>query len=665
MTARRYIIIWLLIPAMIIATGILTAEDELPPPPDSTIIDSLPTATEKPNTDSLFEAIGLGSEPSPAQILIPEDPVYMGDTLMRLYSRIRYPYEVRDYDLYPRDAGEMLHQEASYYTLKYSETPLRTTVQPFGLPLAGIAVSSGPNNLQPQDHVIPGDGMIDFEDIATGNIEAVYLVEGPLSGYNEVNSGISRVWIKPDDIPEKEAESEFTVERGAFGYAYTRANIARMLSRRYGFFASTDYRKGDSYDPDNDDDMYNINLYLLGKFGTRTVAEAWVDSYHRRGGFEVQPDSGGYRFARERREQNVIFSLTRHNTLNGQLRTAFAMHRSRSDYSNSTTTFYRKVEPQNYFTDISYLTYFDSALVEFSLHAEHEIYEDNGVKRKRNLGWLQSTGLFDLAGGRLTALARLYHIESDKSLIDASLAFTRYMGQRWRLLLSAGMNHRQPTQAELFSPTRSGVVGDRVWSHYTELSNPELETEKRLTGNATLVYFRDYSEFSLAINAGSLKDAIIYRYTYAGDVSVTSQPINDDIKYVDLNLRTALEKIGPLFLRTSLTARKLDSDLYGNRPPYSPRWQIYGQAGLKFYISRYKINVRLFGDITYTEKVLTTQLEELIPSALITGGFNLNLKDLTFYYMIHDASNQLYEVPEGYGFDGWYYTWGFNWKFFN
>jgi hypothetical protein len=164
------------------------------------------------------------------------------------------------------------------------------------------------------------------------------------------------------------------------------------------------------------------------------------------------------------------------------------------------------------------------------------------------------------------------------------------------------------------------------------------------------------------LNAGVADNMIYYDRRYE-DSGVEVIPSNDNIKFADLNLSGSIHDIGPLFATISITGRRVHSERYGNHPPYSPRWQIYAQAGIKHYIARYRINVRLFGDITYTEKPLSYQLTELERPAIVTGGFNASLKDLTFYYMVHNLLDQYDEMPEGYARSGWYYSWGINWKF--
>jgi hypothetical protein len=82
-------------------------------------------------------------------------------------------------------------------------------------------------------------------------------------------------------------------------------------------------------------------------------------------------------------------------------------------------------------------------------------------------------------------------------------------------------------------------------------------------------------------------------------------------------------------------------------------------------VEHFKVNVRLFGDVNWTERPLSYGLVELETLPIVTGGLNASLKDFTFYYMIHNFINRQQPQPEGYGYTGWFYSWGFNWTFKN
>ena len=74
------------------------------------------------------------------------------------------------------------------------------------------------------------------------------------------------------------------------------------------------------------------------------------------------------------------------------------------------------------------------------------------------------------------------------------------------------------------------------------------------------------------------------------------------------------------------------------------------------------MNVRLYGDVNWTERPLSYALKELETLPIVITGLNATLKDFTFYYMIHNFINRQQPQPEGYGYTGWFYSWGFNFR---
>lgn len=588
-------------------------------------------------------------------------PIKLIDTLVAHFARHAYRFDVNKFDLYPRNAAGFLSHEASYLMATYSETPSRTTVSPFGLNSAQLNIQSGENQVRPYDRVIPADGKIDYDDIATGDVVSASLVEGPLSGYSSLDGGFSMLYLEPYPIPEGKAKSEFTVERGAYGYAYTRARVARMLTNQLGFSFSTDYRNGDDLNEVSDDDSYNIKTRLLKKYRQKTTINLYVNVYRRRGGFLVEPILGGGSFRRWRVDHQAVFSVSQQEFAGGQLTGRFEYRDSRSQYSTYSSRFFHTIKPHFYQSDVSYLVQRLSGLYELSIGGGKEKYEIETLKKGRNWGYGKLAGYINHWGGQLFFFGRLRQAEGEDIGLDGAAGLTKEIDSHWQIAASTGFLTGWPDLADKYASERSGYVWTELGT-YTEKGNLQLESEKKLTGNVILTGRFSHTEWSASLNTGIADNMIYYDRQY-DESGVTVFPSNDNVRFSDLNLRGSVRDIGPLFASISVTGRRVHSERYGNRPPYSPRWQVYTQAGIKHFIERYKINVRLFGDVTYCEKPLSYQLVELEKAAIVTGGFNASLKDLTFYYMVHNLLDQYDEMPEGYARSGWYYSWGINWKF--
>ncbi len=667
-----------LIPAMVILlAGAALSDDEISAPADSMSTDSTSadtTALSLPLresdtllTDSAQAAIDTLGLPE-VSVKEPEEPLpppaRLVDSLARYFGQHAYKYDVKYLDLYPRNGAGFLYHEASYFTMTCHETPLRTTVSPFGLPAGQINIQSGANRMRPFDRIIPADGRLDFDDIPTADVASASIIEGPLSAFASLDGGISMLYLEPSQIPPEVPESEFTVERGAYGYAYTRARIARMFAHGFGFSFATDYRKGDGLITSADDDSYYVKTHLLKKYGRRTTLDFYVNVHRRKGGFPVQPVLGGYDFRRLRRDRQFIASVTRQEFYGGQLISRFEYGSSKSAYSAYTSPVYRNIKPR--FTDfeLSYLLPRERGLYQLTIKAGKQQCDIDHLYHSRNYGCAFLAGIIDRFGGRLFFFSRLRKAKGEDIGIEGAAGLAKSIVGRWRTILSVGFLTRWPDLTDRFAPEKIGAIGtSQIAGNYCERGNPDLVSEKKLTGNAAISYDNGNAAVSVSLNTGMADDIIYYDRRFdkypAGEVF----PDNDNTKFADLNLSGSINEIGPFFFKASLTGRRVDSDRYGNRPPYSPRWQVYSQLGVRHYVEKYQVHLRLFGDVTYAEKPLSYKLAELETGAVVTGGFNASLKALTFYYMIHNLLNQVHLQPEGYGYSGWFYSWGFNWKF--
>lgn len=675
-TGRPYRIIGIYL-ASVLCTAALTislhAQDTLPT--DSTQADTTgrarPSGETRPTPRNVLTAPGDSVLTAPAALdtteqATPVEPVIsVGDTLIKYFSRGSTTFDVNRRDLYPRNAGGFISRYASYFQLIHHETPLRTIVLPFGLPGGGVTTVSGDRTISSYDFPIPADGHGDFDDPATGDVVSAELLEGPLSGFFSRSSGWAVLHLVPHPIAEGPAKSEFTVERGAFGYAYTRARIARLFPNSFGVAFSTDYRKGDGVSLIAGDDSYNVRTRIFKRLWRRTDLTFFADVYRRKGEFPVMPDSGGYTFARFRRDITVGGSLIDRHFLGGQFEGRFAYQSSRSHYSNRTSAVYRKILPILYDGELAYIASMSGMLTRISASGGYEKWEINDRLRERPFGAVTLALSARNHSWQPFLYARYGAARWNPPDIDGAVGIRIAAYKSWMAMASAGYRVASPNPVERFAPERFGRIGTSgsLADAYLERGNPDLKQERRLLGNVTIAFQTATLRLSLALNGGKIDDAIYYDRRFESFLAGEAFPANHQITFGDLNLMIELDTLGPFFATISATARKLDSDRFGARPPYSPRWQGYAQGGLRYTFNKYKVHLRLFGEISHSEAPYSYRLSPLAINPVTTGGINASLKAFTFYYMMHNMLNQVMGAPEGYGYSGWFYSWGINWKF--
>lgn len=570
-------------------------------------------------------------------------PVALIDSLVYYFARHIYPFDLQEDDLYPRNAAGFVYQEASFFAMSAMETPLRTTAAPFGLPGGQITVRSRAAEYAPFDRTTPTDGLIDFDDIATGDVARAGIVEGPLAGFNSVRAGSALLYLEPFEIPEGPARSRLIVERGAFGYAYTRGRIARMFSRKVGFAFSTDYRKGEGYRFNTDDDSYNVRARGRYIYRRRNQVDVSLGVYRRKGGFST--------YRRLRRDQQLTVTVTRQGVFGGQIQGRYNLDLSRSADP------YKTIRPRNTFAEMVLTMPRRRVLLQVTARLGKEQYYLNLLYKRRFYGFGEIAGLAEAMGGRVFFFGRAGDAENEEIALEGAAGYAARWRERWNFILSGGRLHRRPDLADLYLMKRTSGAG------LVERGNPDLGSETRTFGNAMLAGNGGKAEASVSVTAGRAEKIVYYdrRSSTPGQLEII--PDTDKLTFGEVNVGGSFHDLWLFFGRVSASARRIESERFGGRPPYSPRWQIYGQLGLKYLVARYKVRIRLFGDVTYTERPLSFLLQELETTAVISGGINASLKDFTFYYMIHNMLNQFHLQPEDYGYTGWFYSWGFHWKF--
>ncbi len=573
-------------------------------------------------------------------------PVRLIDSLKTYFVRHKYAFDVLTDDMFPQSAADFLVRDASFYIMHAQETPLRTVVVPYGLIGGRMTARLGSHELAPYDRTVPMDGMIDFNDIATGDVVWAGPIEGPLAGFNSLRGGAAMLYLEPFAIPTDEAHSQFTVERGAYSYAYTRGRIARTFAPGFGLAISTDYRTGAGYMANTDDNSYNIVTRLYKWLPHQSRADFYLGVYRR---------TGGYAFYRRlRSDQQLAVSLATRDILGGQVTGSYTL-----DLSRSADPF-KTIKPRDTYTDLAYLRPAFGGLIQAKARFGREQYYIDQYYASRYYGFADITGFMPYAEGRILFFARARDAENVDPDVEGAIGYEWKSADGWRVMMSVGRLITWPDLTDLYEMERQ--TGDG----YPEIGNPLLRPEKKLTANATLAYEREKFELSGAVNTGRITDLIYYNHSYRSSLqSYEIVPENDRVDFADFNLAGSIRDLWLFYVTGSGTVRRVRSDTYGTRPPYSPRWQISGEGGLKYYVAKYEVDLRFFSDITYTENPLSYTLEELPTVGIVSIGMVANLKSLTFYYISHNFTNQRNPIPYGYGYSGWYYTWGVNFRMLN
>ena len=156
------------------------------PPQDSTITDS--TAVDSLVADSMaVDSIGVqgGSFEERYDEFVKsrqkhQTPISYFDTLMAYFASERMNRMPQVQQSYYNDAGDYFRSDPTFLILEHQLTPMRKTVQPFGLPGGRLNYLIKDMPLRPFEHMPEPDGSYDMNDFPTGADDAVYIMPGEL-----------------------------------------------------------------------------------------------------------------------------------------------------------------------------------------------------------------------------------------------------------------------------------------------------------------------------------------------------------------------------------------------------------------------------------------------------------------------------------------------------
>ena len=127
------------------------------------------------------------------------------------------------------DAGDYFRFDPSYFVLEPQVTPMRKTVQPFGLAGDRTAFLVEGESLHPFEHVVEPDGLVDMNDLPTALDHTVALLPGPVGLVFGADHSVATLYTLPQRLDSTGPVSSFVVDKGAAGFSQARGRYSVIL----------------------------------------------------------------------------------------------------------------------------------------------------------------------------------------------------------------------------------------------------------------------------------------------------------------------------------------------------------------------------------------------------------------------------------------------------
>ena len=635
----------------------------------ATIEDSIRIVFPEIDVDTLSETQRMLAEHE-ARILLKrrdEVPVVVGEELSVFDSLVTYYLDPRwnlreDIDRsFMHDAGDYFKTAPGYFVLEPQMTPLRKTVEPYGLTGDRMAVLSGGRPLKPFDHVIEPDGMIDFNDIPTALDHEVAVLPGPVGRIFGGGHAVATLLTLPERPEDKEPLSAFIVDKGGGGFSYARGRYYKLFSNGREINMSIGYRNSGGQLYTSDDDTYHYTAEALFPLGPNWQLRTEGRVFKRSADFVVRPSTSVTSFERDRFDRDADLSISRHNSERTS-RFDFGYRHLRQGsaitghyHSNLNQTGHTMYVGRDW---LSGRTAFSA-----ELSADYLKYDDWQERFERYSGTARLTmARLSSPWGWALSLEDTYD-EDYKSLPSASLLLKRG-GEHGYLMASVGYSERAPSLNELHLPfQKAAVYGSGTVYDYADAGNPGLASEKQLIGSVELALGGVENNLVLSATGGQLYDGIDWRTKDSAGLTVFT-PANGDVTFIGAQANARWRLWRMFAFKAGGAYNYTDYDLYDKRP-YSPEYQAFGGGELHVFWSQKLIDLWAYGEVAYIGRYNGYVEKDLGDRVVVNTKLSFKMGNFRFHWAIQNSLLRYFSARDDFRVTERYTSYGFTWEFFD
>ncbi|UCE24080.1 MAG: hypothetical protein JSU74_12410 [Candidatus Zixiibacteriota bacterium] len=561
------------------------------------------------------------------------------------------------------DAGDYFRFSPSFIVTDHQSTPMRKTVQPFGLSGNRLNIISNETVLHPFEHIIEPDGLIDLNDIPIAADHSRYIIPGPAGLLFGGDQAVASLVTSPKHPDSKTPESAFMVDQGTFEYNYVRGRYSKRFEVAREIDMMVAYRNADGFETFRDDDAYHYAGRLFQPLGAAYGFTASGQLYSREGHLVIRPDRTGVAIARDRADRNAELSLDRHNSDHtARYRIGYRYLRQGSHLDGVYKGRFDK-NGWGLFTSREWIG--GSSVYRVELRSDHLDYTDGSSDHVRDRGEVTVTMVRLTSGLRYALTAGAHYIDGFDLLPSAALVVTT--GSRGLyLLLSAGYAERAPSLYELHLDFQRAAVYENVLGSYADQGNPGLEKEKQMVASGLIELGSVDTNIRLSLTGGTILDAIDWQDRVAIDTGGSAfklfSPGNTDIDFIDISLQQKLKLADFLRLRSGGSFHRVVYELIANKP-YSPEYQLFSGLELHYFWPQKIMDLYAYGEVIYTSEYDGYEKTGLGRQAIANMKLSFGIKGFRFHYVIQNVFSVEYEPREYMINPGRYSYFGLVWNF--
>ncbi len=603
-------------------------------------------------------------QPEPEKIKKPRIISYNFEkSLHNVFLSDRLSYSRESARSFQHDAGDFLKLNPSNLVISYHNTPVRTNVSPYALPGNRMNIILDSRALHPIEHLPEPDNMIDFNDIPTAPVQKYYNLEGPLGivfGGNQATSSLVMLSHRPDST---RLESRLVVDKGSFGYAYTKGSLYHTNEDGRSMRLALGYRKADGIVFYADDDAYHHWAEFNQPLAQRWQVNLGYRLYKRDGSFPPRFDTQVLYIDRFRRDRDLIAGVDFSHSDKRRSSVEFRHQRSESKFERRFKTCRRYLDIFSNSLTISHEGLINNVGFRIRATAAEERFDDkNYMSDKRRRGEVDLSILLGDERNALTVYVKGEKVSGFDPAPSCVAAFIKNAGAFY-MSASAGYCTVFPRQYEMFLTPKTEIVYDPNVYDYFESGNPNITPEKQLIGNISFGLGKAGSDLMLSATGGKIFDGIDWRRYDTLDLDAGGfTPYNHDIEFVNGTIRQRLSLWEKLIWTGGASYHYLKmSD--NDDPTYAPEYQGFTGLELYHYIETLDLHLYAYGELLYAGPYNGYNGEELGEDPVFNLKLTFRVKKFRFYYIFQDMPSIEYRWREDYTIPGRYNYYGITWEF--
>lgn len=561
---------------------------------------------------------------------------------------------------YYHDAGDYFKFDPGYVVTDYQVTPMRKTVQPYGLKGNRLAVLADGYNLAPFEHIIEPDGMIDLNDIPTALDNEVAILPGPIGMVLGADHSAATLLTRPKRPETTSPESAFLVDKGSYAYSYARGRYSKLFTGGREIDMSLGYRNADGFASTRSDDAYHQWGDVFLPFGQTFAVEASGWLYDRQGSFIVRPIAGGAAVARNRIDRRGRVAFVLHNPEHS-IRNQFTYTHLRQTSSIS-GIYDARLEKTGHGLSLSREWIWGQTAFRAEGGGDWLKFDDWRVAGERYTG-IGSLSMVHRSGNyQFAANVRGKYVESYEIQPEVSAMIGRE-SEHLYLYASAGYSERAPSLYELNLRYQEARIYGSAFNDYADEGNPDLNPEKLMTAAVGVEVGSLTTSLALSAVGGRIVDGIDWTHRQEGDLLVFS-PMNNDLDFATgtANVRLAISDL--FALRGGGSYHYVDYQDFDNSA-YTPEYQAFGSAELHIFWSQKLIHLYAYGEAQYVGPYDGYVETGLGNEVVLNGKLSFRMGNFRFHWVVQNMLTSNYSAREYFPSLGRYNYYGFTWDFLN